>query len=138
MKSINNYISFSNEKISSIDDYISVSNKRISSIDDYINEKLKISKSTDTSFYKILDIVNKYNLESIDNYNNELLVPGLYIDDDNVVDNIEFNDDEITIFYINDNDEEGDATFSHDEWYDYFDEDVTKSIYNHLTKNIKK
>lgn len=137
MKSINNYISFSNEKISSIDDYISVSNERISSIDDYINEKLKISKSTDTSFYKILDIVNKYNLESIDNYNNELLAPGLYIDDDTVVDNIEFNDDEITIFYINDNDEEGDATFSHDEWYDYFDEDVTKSIYNYLVKNIK-
>jgi hypothetical protein len=108
------------------------------SINIYINEKLKIKKGTDTSFYKILDIVNKYNLESIDNYNNELLVPGLYIDDDTVVDNIEFNDDEIiTIFYINDNDEEGDVAFSHDEWYDYFDEDVTKSIYNYLVKNIK-
>jgi hypothetical protein len=104
-----------------------------------INEKLKIKKGTDTSFYKILDIINKYNLENIDNYNNELLVPGLYIDDDTVVDNIEFNDDEIiTIFYINDNDEEGNATFSHDEWYDYFDEAVTKSIYNYLVKNIKK
>lgn len=110
------------------------------SINTYITEKLKIGKDTDTSFYKILDIVNKYNLESIDNYNNELLVRGLYIDDDTVVDNIKFDNDneEITIFYINDNDEEGDATFSHDEWYDYFDEAVTKSIYNHLVKNIKK
>ena len=108
------------------------------SINNYIIEKLKIRKSTDTSFYKILDIVNKYNLENIDNYNNELLVPGLYIDNDTVVDNIKFDDEEITIFYINDNDEEGDATFSHDEWYDYFDEAVTKSIYNHLVKNIKK
>lgn len=110
------------------------------SINTYIIEKLKIGKDTDTSFYKILDIVNKYNLESIDNYNNELLVRGLYIDDDTVVDNIKFDNDneEITIFYINDNDEEGDATFSHDEWYDYFDEPVTKSIYNHLVKNIKK
>lgn len=105
-----------------------------------INEKLKIKKGIDTSFYKILDIVNKYNLEGIDNYDNELLVPGLYIDDDTVVDNIKFdnNNEEITIFYINDNYEEGDATFSHDEWYDYFDEEVTKSIYNHLAKNIKK
>lgn len=108
------------------------------SINNYIIEKLKIRKSTDTSFYKILDIVNKYNLENIDNYNNELLVPGLYIDNDIVVDNIKFDDEEITIFYINDNNEEGDATFSHDEWYDYFDEAVTKSIYNHLIKNIKK
>lgn len=110
------------------------------SINCYITEKLKIGKDTDTSFYKILDIVNKYNLENIDNYNNELLVRGLYIDDDTVVDNIEFDNDneKITIFYINDNDEEGDATFSHDEWYDYFDEAVTKSIYNHLVKNIKK
>lgn len=108
------------------------------SINNYIFEKLKIRKSKDVSFYKILDIVNKYNLESIDNYDNELLVPGLYIDDDTVVDNIKFDNEEITIFYINDNDEEGDATFSHDEWYDYFDEPVTKSIYNHLVKNIKK
>lgn len=108
------------------------------SINNYIIEKLKIRKSTDTSLYKILDIVSKHNLESIDNYNNELLVPGLYIDNDTVVDNIKFDNDEITIFYINDNDEEGDATFSHDEWYDYFDEPVTKSIYNHLVKNIKK
>jgi len=108
------------------------------SINDYINEKLKIKKATDTSFYKILDIVDKYNLENIDNYDNELLVPGLYIDDDTVVDNIKFNDDEITIFYINDNYKEGDVTFSHDEWYDYFDEAVTKSIYNYLVKNIKK
>ena len=110
------------------------------SINNYIIEKLKIRKSTDTSFYKILDIVNKYNLESIDNYDNELLVPGLYIADEAVVDNIKFDNDneKITIFYINDNDEEGDATFSHDEWYDYFDEAVTKSIYNHLIKNIKK
>lgn len=108
------------------------------SINNYIIEKLKIRKSTDASFYKILDIVNKYNLENIDNYNNELLVPGLYIDNDTVVDNIKFDDEEITIFYINDNNEEGDATFSHNEWYDYFDEAVTKSIYNHLVKNIKK
>lgn len=108
------------------------------SINNYIIEKLKIRKGTDTSFYKILDIVNKYNLENIDNYNNELLVPGLYIDNDIVVNNIKFDNEEITIFYINDNNEEGDATFSHDEWYDYFDEAVTKSIYNHLVKNIKK
>jgi hypothetical protein len=108
------------------------------SINNYINEKLKIRKSENTSFDKILDIVDEYNLEGIDSFDNELLVPGLYIDNDIVVNNIKFNDDEITIFYINDNDEEGDATFSHDEWYDYFDEPVTKSIYNHLVKNIKK
>lgn len=107
------------------------------SINNYINEKLKIRKSENTSFDKILDIVDEYNLEGIDSFDNELLVPGLYIDNDIVVNNIKFDNEEITIFYINDNDEEGDATFSHDEWYDYFDEAVTKSIYNYLVKNIK-
>jgi 8-oxo-dGTP pyrophosphatase MutT (NUDIX family) len=41
MKSINQYISLSNERISSIDNYISVLNERISSIDDYILEAHK-------------------------------------------------------------------------------------------------
>lgn len=108
------------------------------SINNYITEKLKIKKSKDISFYKILDIVNKYNLTFIDNYDNKLLVPGLYIADEAMVDNIKFDGEKITIFYVNDNDEGGDATFSHDEWYDYFDEEVTKSIYDYLVKNIKK
>lgn len=108
------------------------------SINNYITEKLKIRKSTDTSFYKILDIVNKYNLERIENYKNDLLVPGLYFADEALVYDIKFDDEKITIFYINGDEEDGDITFSHDEWYDYFDEAVTKSIYNHLVKNIKK
>ena len=107
-------------------------------INNYITEKLKIRKSKAVSFYKILDIVNKYNLKFIDNYNNKLLLPGLYIADEAIVDTIKFDGEKITIFYANDKDEGGDATFSNYEWYDYFDEDVTKSIYNHLAKNIKK
>lgn len=110
------------------------------SINNYIIEKLKIRKGEITSFDKILNIVDEYNLERIENYKNDLLAPGLYFADDALVYDIKFDDEKITIFYVNvNNDEEdGDITFSHDEWYDYFDEAVTKSIYNHLVKNIKK
>lgn len=90
---------------------------------------------------KILDIVDEYNLERIENYKNDLLVPGLYFADEALVYDIKFDGEKITIFYVNtvnNNEEDGDITLSHDEWYDYFDEAVTKSIYNHLVKNIKK
>jgi hypothetical protein len=57
MKNLNQYISLSNEKISSIDDYISMSNERISSIDDYIQEKLILTKNHNedyTHYYKLM------------------------------------------------------------------------------------
>jgi surface protein len=71
MKTIHQYISLSNEKISTIDDYISLSNKKISSIDDYINEKLIISKTHKqklvvTSERELRDII--YNMNTDDGY----------------------------------------------------------------------
>lgn len=115
------------------------------SITKYITEKLKITKDNidnDNLFQNILNIIKNKNLENIDRYNNGLLTPDLYLDENTLVDNIQFDETEITIFYTDDSNgdnelTEGDKSFGYDEWYDYFDEDMTKSIYDYLIKHIK-
>lgn len=115
------------------------------SITKYISEKLKISKEDidkDNLFQKILDLIENKNLKNIDRYDNGLLVPDLYLDENTLVDNIQFDEKEIIIFYTdnsNGDDDliEGDKSFEYGEWYDYFDEDMTKSIYDYLIKHIK-
>lgn len=118
------------------------------SITKYIYEKIKISKEDidkDNLFQNILNIIKNKNLENIDRYNNGLLVGDLYLDENTLVDNIQFDEDEIVICYTytddsnedSDSIEEGDKSIKYEEWYDYFDEDMTKSIYDYLIKHIE-
>ena len=52
---------------------------------------------------------------------------------------IVFDDNKITCFYINSKtDEEGDFDFDESDWYDYFDEEVTKSVFKYLEKKLKE
>ena len=112
------------------------------SIKNYISEAFKINRNTkleENYLQKILELVKTHNLESIDTYNNELLIHGGIYIDDIVVDNIVFDDNKITCFYINSKtDEEGDFDFDESDWYDYFDEEVTKSVFKYLEKKLKE
>ena len=112
------------------------------SIKNYISEAFKINRNTKLQknyLQKILELVKTHNLESIDTYNNELLIHGGIYIDDIVVDNIVFDDNKITCFYINnETDEEGDFDCDASDWYDYFDEAVTKSVYKYLKKRLKE
>lgn len=123
------------------------------SITTYITEKMVYTKAN-ASKYKyypktkedyfeyILNIIKKKNLENIDTYDNGLLVPDLFLDENMLVDNIQFDEKEITIFYRDNSNRDSDLgeenkSFEYDKWYEYFDEDMTKSIYNYLMKHIK-
>ena len=112
------------------------------SIKNYISEAFKINRNTKLQknyLQKILELVKTHNLESIDTYNNELLIHGGIYIGDIIVDNIEFNDNKITCFYINnETNDEGDFDCDESDWYDYFDEDVTKSIYEYLEKRLNE
>ena len=113
------------------------------SIKQYIIEALKInskSKVVKTNYLqKILELVKTHKLESINTYNNKLLIHGGIYIDDKVVDYIVFDNNKITCFYINSKtDEEGDFDCDESDWYDYFDEEVTKSVFKYLEKRLKE
>ena len=112
------------------------------SIKNYISEAFKINRNTKLEknyLQKILELVKTHNLDSIDVYNNELLIRGGIYIGDIIVDNIEFNDNKITCFYVNnETGDEGDFYCDTSDWYDYFDEDVTKSVFKYLEKRLKE
>lgn len=113
------------------------------SITNYIHEKLNYNNIQKEDYLKyILNIIKKKNLENIDTYDNGLLVPDLFLDENMLVDNIQFDKNEITIFYRDNSNRDSDLSeenksFEYDKWYEYFDEDMTKSIYDYLMKHIK-
>jgi hypothetical protein len=118
------------------------------SLIDIINEKLVLSTSKYISKVdKIINLMNKLNIENIDSYNNKLLST-IYqtIEDENgddkdiMIDNILYNkeNDTFTIFYIDKDDNEDDFTILSQDIYTILDDDILDDIIDKLEKYNKK